>query len=177
MNTQNLITTDTINRENFYTAYFIDNDRTTIEVLLKEPNFGTGKVEVRPHIIEYDEEHPTCKELLEICDLEQLHENTWQQKKQEREDFVIQVKNIAESEGLYKKLTEKVDENLYEHIIKFLTTKDEEQLDKLFSWKIYLFENEIVKNSKNEKLKSAIRKSKSPAEALKYFISIWEENN
>ena len=166
-----------ITKENFYTAYFIDDARENIEVLLKAPNFDSGKVEVTPHVIQYDEEHPDCKDLLELCDLEQLHENTWAQKKQEREDFIIQVKNIAEEEGLYKKLTEKVDENLYEHIINFLTEKSEDQLDKLFSWKIYLFEHELVKNSKNEKAKSAIRKSKSPAEALKHFIEIWEESN
>ena len=106
-----------------------------------------------------------------------MHENTWQKKKQEREDFIIQVKSIAENEGLYKQLTEKVDENLYEHIIKFLTEKDKDQIDKLFSWKIYLFELDDVKNSKNEKAKSAIRKSKTPIEALKSFIEIWEESN
>lgn len=166
-----------ITKEKYYVAYFIDDERTTIEILLKHPDFDTGKVEVIPHTIEYDENHPDCKALLEICPLEQLHENTWQKKKVEREDFVLQVKGIAENEGLYKQLTEKVDENLYEHIIKFLTEKSEDQLDKLFSWKIYLFELDIVKSSKNEKAKSAIRKSKTPIEALKNFIEIWEENN
>ena len=166
-----------ITKENFYSAHFIDNARENIEVLLKEPNFDSGKVELRPHIIEYDEKHPECEELLKLCDLEQLHENTWQKKKQEREDFIIQVKSIAENEGLYKQLTEKVDENLYEHIIKFLTEKDKDQIDKLFSWKIYLFELDYVKNSKNEKAKSEIRKSKTPFEALKSFIEIWEESN
>jgi len=166
-----------ITKENFYSAYFLDDARENIKVLLKEPNFDSGKVELRPHIIEYDEKHPDCQELLKLCDLEQLHENTWQKKKQEREDFIIQVKQIAENEGLYKKLTEKVDENLYEHIIKFLTEKSSDQIDKLFSWKIYLFELDIVKNSKNEKAKSAIRKSKTPIEALKSFIEIWEESN
>lgn len=166
-----------ITKENYYSAYFIDSERETIEVLLKDPNFDKGKVELRPHIIQFDETHPDCKDLLELCDLEQLHENTWQKKKNEREDFILQVKSIAEEEGLYKKLTEKVDENLYEHIIKFLTEKSEDQLDKLFSWKIYLFELDIVKNSKNEKAKSEIRKSKTPIQALKSFIEIWEESN
>ena len=94
-----------ITKENFYSAHFIDNARENIEVLLKEPNFDSGKVELRPNIIEYDEKHPECEELLKLCDLEQLHENTWQKKKQEREDFIIQVKQIAENEGLYKQLT------------------------------------------------------------------------
>ena len=49
-----------ITKENFYSAHFIDNARENIEVLLKEPNFDSGKVELRPHIIEYDEKHPEC---------------------------------------------------------------------------------------------------------------------
>ena len=36
-----------ITKENFYTAYFIDDARENIEVLLKEPNFDNGRVEVR----------------------------------------------------------------------------------------------------------------------------------
>ena len=53
-----------ITKENFYTAYFIDDARENIEVLLKAPNFDSGKVEVTPHVIQYDEEHPDCKDLL-----------------------------------------------------------------------------------------------------------------
>ena len=65
-----------ITKENFYTAYFIDDARENIEVLLKAPNFDSGKVEVTPHVIQYDEEHPDCKDLLELCDLEQFKEGS-----------------------------------------------------------------------------------------------------
>ena len=44
-----------------------------------------------------------------MCSLDQLHENTWEKKKVEREDFVMQVKKIAEEEGLIKKIVENVD--------------------------------------------------------------------
>ena len=40
-----------------------------------------------------------------------------------------------------------------------------------------MFEQEIVKNSKNEEIKTAIRKSKTPLEALENFIIIWKESN
>jgi len=34
----------------------------------------------------------------------------------------------------------------------------------------------MVKNSKNEEAKTAIRKSKTPLEALKHYIIIWQES-
>ena len=59
----------------------------------------------------------------------------------------------------------------------FLLSNKKEHIDRLFNFKIFLFENDIVKNCKDESKKTAIRKSKTPLEALKIFISIWEENN
>lgn len=165
-----------ITKENFYSAYFIDNDRTTVEVLLKAPDFGEGKVKVTSYIIPYNEEHNDCKRLLKLCPLDELHENTWNKKRVEREDFVKQVKTIAQEEGLYNTIADKVDEELFVFLLDFLTSDKQEHLDKLFSWKIFLFEQDLVKNSKNQDLKSAIRKSKTPLEALKIYIQIWEEN-
>ena len=40
-----------------------------------------------------------------------------------------------------------------------------------------LFEQDIVKNCKDEDLKTAIRKSKTPLEALDKFLIIWKESN
>ena len=165
-----------INKDNFFTAHLLNNERTIIEVMLREPDMKEGEITVTPMIIEYDENHPDCQALLKLCPLDELHENTWQKKKEEREDFVRQVKKIAESEGLYNQFEDKVDERLYEHIINFLTNDSPEFIDKLFSWKIFLFEQDIVKNYKDEKVKSDIRKSKTPMEALKLYIKIWEEN-
>ena len=49
-----------ITKDNFITAYFIDNQRKNIEVLLKGDN------KVYSHILEYDTEHPDCQQLLKI---------------------------------------------------------------------------------------------------------------
>ena len=68
-----------ITKENFITAHFIDSERKNIEVLLKSDD-GTA---VNPHILEYDVDNPICQELLKIVSLDQLHENTWQKKKEE----------------------------------------------------------------------------------------------
>ena len=62
-------------------------------------------------------------------------------------------------------------------MLDFLLSDKKEHIDRLFNFKIYIFEQDIVKNSKNESVKTAIRKSKTPLEALKNFITIWEESN
>ena len=65
---------------------------------------------------------------------------------------------------------------MYKFILDFLTTDKQEHLDKLFSFKIFLFEQDVVKNYKIENVKSEIRKAKTPIEALKVYIKIWEES-
>jgi len=162
-----------INKENFITAYFIDQDRKNIEIILRN-DAGTA---VNPHIIEYDQTHPHCQELLKLCPLDQLHENTWQKKKDERKNFEDQVKRIAKKEGLIKQIIENVDNEFMTLMMNFLLSDKQENIDRLFNFKIYLFEHDIVKNYKDENKKTAIRKAKTPLEALKLFIEIWEESN
>lgn len=162
-----------INKENYLTASFIDNERKTIEVLLKSDD---GKA-VNPFILEYDPNNSICKELLSVVTLDQLHENTYIKKQEERKQFEKVVKKVAQKEGLLKKIIENVDSDFFKLLFDFLLSSKQEHIDRLFNFKIYLFEQDIVKNCKNEDLKTAIRKSKTPLEALKIFISIWEENN
>ena len=162
-----------ITKENYLTAIFIDNERKNIEVLLKSDD---GKA-VNPFILEYDPNNSICKELLSVVTLDQLHENTYIKKQEERKQFEKVVKKVAQKEGLLKKIIENVDSDFFKLLFDFLLSSKQEHIDRLFNFKIFLFEQDIVKNCKNEDLKTAIRKSKTPLEALKIFISIWEENN
>ena len=142
-----MITTD-----NFITAHFIDNERKNIEVLLKSDD-GTA---VNPHILE---------------------ENTYTKKQEERKVFVSQVKRIAQKEGLIKHIIEEVNPKFIELMMEFLLSNKKEHIDRLFNFKIYLFEQDIVKNCKDSSKKTAIRKAKAPLEALKIFIELWEDSN
>jgi len=159
--------------DKFITAYFIDDNRKNIEVISKNDD----DTAVNPYILEYNPDDPICKELLDICPLDQIHENTWEKKKDERKTFEDKVKEIAQNEGLIKKIIEDVDSDFFKLLFDFLLSDKQEHIDRLFNFKIYIFEQDIVKNSKNEKIKTAIRKSKTPLEALKNFITIWEESN
>ena len=164
-------------KDNFYTAYFIDNNRENIEVLIKKEDFRPGNLSVMSIVIPFNEENDQYKKLLEMCSLDQLHENTWEKKKIEREDYVMQVKKIAEEEGLIKQIVENVDSDFFILMFDFLLSNKQEHIDRLFNFKIHLFEQDIVKNCKDEDIKSSIRKAKTPIEALKYFLQIWEESN
>ena len=162
-----------ITKENYITASFIDNERKTIEILLKDEK----NEKVISHIVEYDEKYPVCQELLKVCPLDQLHENTYQKKKDERKGFEAMIKRVAQKEGLIKRIIENVDSEFMTLMMDFLLSNKKEHIDRLFNFKIFLFEKDIVKNCKDESKKTAIRKSKTPLEALKIFISLWEESN
>ena len=85
-----------INKDNYVTAQFIDEGRKNIEVLLKSED----ETAVNPYILEYDVDNPICQELLKLCSLDQLHENTYTKKQEERKVFVNQVKKIAQKEAI-----------------------------------------------------------------------------
>ena len=165
--------TETYLKEHFVDAYFIDNERQNIEILATNED----KTKVFPTIIPFDENNDMFKSLTSIMTLDELHENTYNKKKEERKLFIDQVKRIAQKEGLIKQIVEHVDSDFFKLMFDFLLSDKQEHIDRLFNFKIYIFEQDIVKNSKNESVKTAIRKSKTPLEAMKNYMIIWEESN
>ena len=162
-----------ITKDNLISAYFIDNDRKNIEALTKSED-GTKIV---PIILPFDENNQSFKELTSIISVDDLHEVTYEKKKEERKIFESKVKEIATNEGLIKKIIENVDPDFFKLLFDFLQSDKQEHIDRLFNFKIFIFEQDVVKNSKNETAKTAIRKSKTPLEALDNFIVIWKESN
>ena len=165
--------TETYLKEHFVDAYFIDNERQNIEILTTNED----KTKVFPTIIPFDENNDMFKSLTSIMTLDELHENTYNKKKEERKLFIDQIKRIAQKEGLIKQIVEHVDSDFFKLMFDFLLSDKQEHIDRLFNFKIYIFEQDIVKNSKNESVKTAIRKAKTPLEAMKNYMIIWEESN
>ena len=159
----------TITETNYITAHFIDNERKNIHVLLKSDD-GTS---VYPYILEYNPDDPICQEFLKLCSLDQLHQNTWLKKKEERKDFEDQVKRIAKKEGLIFD-EYKLDTKFYPRLIKSLL-EDKENEDHLFALKLALFEIEKIRDSKNSELKTKLRQSKTKLEALKNTFDIMND--
>jgi len=147
-------------KDNFLNAYFIDNERKNIEILTTTED----KKSVLPTIIPYDTKHPYFVALSKFCNIDQLHENTHNKKKKEKEVFENKVIEIAKRDGLLSD-NSKIDSNFFPNLVKAIF-ENEDNEDHLFAIKIALFELEKIRNSKNDDMKKKIRQSKTKVEAL-----------
>src|SRR5210317_711419 len=147
-------------KENFLNAYFIDNERQNIEILTTSED----KKSVVPTIIPYDTKHPYFVALSKFCNIDQLHENTHNKKKNEKEIFENKVIEIAKRDGLLAD-NSKIDSNFFPNLVKAVF-ENEDNEDHLFALKLALFETDKVMNSKNNEEKSKLRQSKTNIEAL-----------
>ena len=163
-------------KDNFIDAYFIDEDRQNIEVLQKSED---GK-KVIPTIIAYEQPDNTGKtssgnmeKLKEVMSVDELHERTYQKKKDERKLFEEQVLRIAKKDGMVFGETNK-PEDLFPNVVKAITENLTNE-DHLFALKLALFEVEKIRNSENAELKTAMRQGKDKTEVLINALKIIAE--
>ena len=158
-----------IDPKKIYTAHFIDNEQTTLEVLLGTEETGVFENMVIP----YDLTEDNCKSVLGIIDMDKLQENTYQRKKSESEALMALAVNAAKEEGRQnvdpKYYTDLDKKEYYQKLIDFLLEENEESIEDLFAFKIALFDTEKVKNATKAK-KSKIRKAKTALEAFKVIV-------
>jgi hypothetical protein len=155
-----------ITKENLIGAYFIDNDRKNIEVLTTSED----KKQIIPTIMPFDENNPSFKELTSIVSVDQLHENTYQKKKDEQKIFETKVMEIAKKDGLVVD-DERVDQNSFQKLVKAIFEQGENE-DHLFALKLALFELPAITDSKNDELKKKLRQSKNKIDTLKFAFEI-----
>ena len=162
-------------------AYFSDNQRTVVQI------FWQNNDDPENVIVEHaqaEESDAIWLDLIENhgIDIDWLHERTYRHIKEtqiEFEDFAIEV---AKQRGLV--YDSDVDSNLYGNLANFLFEKrneeDEESSEiydeKLFLYKLALFEHELVQVSEKTELKKELRQSKSILEATKKVIEIIENS-
>ena len=152
----------------FVTAHFIDNDRTQIEVLTLENTNSNSQIST---VIEYDRDHPWCQALLEVCNLDTLHENTWNKINKEKTAFEQSVLKIARDQGLVYD-THKSETKFHTAMMDFLFNYQDKDKEDLFAFKLASFELDLVKNCKDKQHKAAIRKAQSPLEVVKAISEI-----
>ena len=155
-----------ITKDNLISAYFIDNDRKNIEVLTKSED---GK-QVIPTIMPFDETDSKFIELNAIVTLDQLHENTYQKKKEEQKDFEDLAMTIAKKNGLVFD-ENKLDTKFYPTLVNAIF-RDVENEDHLFALKLALFEVGKIRDSKDDEKKKKLRQSKNKIELLKLAIEL-----
>ena len=155
-------------KDNFLTAYFIDNERKNIEIQTTTED----KKSVFTTIIPYEENNPQYQALSKYMNIDQLHESTYNRNKFAQEEFEKTVIRIAEKSG--KVLNKgKLGTDFYPAIIKLLF-EDIENTDHLFALKLAFFETDKVMNSENNEVKNKLRKSKNKVEVIQCAIEFFK---
>lgn len=157
----------------YLTAHFVDEAKTQISTYWIDPKNPDAVIE---ETIEMDDEHPVYQELLQHTTLDEIHENTVIEIREQRAGFQKMVLDIAKHEGLISDLITSED-NLYQVIANtvFQDFDPATQAEALFSFKLTLFEQEWLKNSDDREGKAALRKAESYVEAMKIAIEIYEK--
>ena len=151
-------------KDHFVDAYFIDNERQNIEILATSED----KKQVFPTIVPFDENNHMFQALKSKMSVDELHERTYNKKKEERKLFEEQLLRIAKKDGM---VIDELKTNNFPKLIKDII-EDEANEDHLFALKLALFEVEKITNSENTELKSAIRKAKTKPEVLLNALKI-----
>ena len=159
------------NKDNFIEASFIDNERQNIEILTKSED---GKT-VIPTVIPYDENNDMFKELMTIKTIDQLHEDTYNKKKEEGIAFKAEILRIAKEDGLLNNITiEENKEAYFSNIINAIIEKQDNE-DHLFAFKIAAFENiKQINESDNVEGKTKIRQAKNKIELFRAIFDMIE---
>ena len=155
-----------ITKDNLISAYFIDDARQNIEILTTSDD----KKKVIPTLIPFDENNHMFKELMSIITVDQLHEDTYNKKKNEKKIFEQKVIEIAKKDGLLLDDT-KIDSKSYNKLVKAIFEQGENS-DQLFALKIALFELDKIRDSKNDELKRKLRQSKNKIDTLKVAFDL-----
>ena len=156
-------------KDNFVTAYFIDNEKTTIEVQTKTED----KKSIFTTIIPFDLNNLQYQALNKTMSLDELHEATHNHHKKESEAFKQEVMRIAKEDGMVID-KEKNDAEFFPTLVKGIIENGDNE-DHLFALKLALFEVEKIRDSENTELKANIRKSKTKVEVLLNALKLISE--
>ena len=153
----------------FSRAHFTNDARTTIEAYWTD-----GKRE-RVEWIEAKEGDVHYEHLLKFIDIDALHEATYKHIKEQNEAFEDSVIKIAKERGLIYDFDEQ-NTDVYKAFVQVMFGKFDPKKDKekLFLYKLQLFEADQVKQSKDTKKKKELRQAKTMIDATKVALSMVE---
>ena len=158
-----------ITKESYVSANFIDNDRKNIEVL---PNMDhTDAKTLTPHVIEADPDSKDYQDLMKLVSEDQLHEQTWNIKKEESQAFMLIAQQIAKDTGLVNQEELLNETKIYPTIVNTIFTNMENE-DHLFALKLALFGVQEIKESTNTAEKTALRKGTNKIEVLQHAFNV-----
>ena len=143
-----------VENHKFITAYFTNSERTVVESLWSNDELGT----IRTFELTAEEDNPHWIELLKHITIDELHERTYKFIRERNEDYEVEVIRIAKERGLVYDINE-IDSQLYEVLAKILFKEYDQKKDKekLFMFKLQLFELDFVKQCTDNDLKRNLR--------------------
>jgi hypothetical protein len=158
----------------FLTAHFTNNERTIVESYWTTPD---GK-ETRVEYIEAKEDDVQWKKLLTHIDIDTLHELTYKNIRESDNAYKDQVIEIAKGRGMVYDI-DSINTDIYKAITAAIFTpfNPETDKEKLFMFKLQLFELDQIKSNTDGIKKAELRKSKNIVEALKIAIEIVESTS
>jgi len=153
----------------FLTAHFSNNERTIVESYWVTPD---GK-ETRVEYIEANPEDTAWKKLLTHIDIDALHENTYKHIRNQNEAFEDTVIELAKSRGMLYDV-DGMSSDIHKIVAQVLFSpfNETEDKEKLFLYKLQLFEVDAIKNCKDSDKKRELRQAKTILEATKIAINI-----
>tara|TARA_B100000242_G_scaffold74496_1_gene48040 strand:+ start:1741 stop:2223 length:483 start_codon:yes stop_codon:yes gene_type:complete len=153
----------------FVRAHFSNNERTTVESF-----WSDGNVE-RVEYIEAKEGDPNWENLLTHIDIDDLHQATYKHIKEQNEIFEDSIVKIAKERGMIYDFDEQ-NTDVYKAFVQvmFGNFDPEKDKEKLFLYKLQLFEAEAVKSSKSSAKKKKLRQAKTMIDATKAALSMVE---
>lgn len=169
-----------INGHTFVDAYFTNEERTICESLW----YSKDEDVYRPYVVVAEEGDAEWERFLNwpidengrTITLDELHEATVNRFRRDRKNFENAIYELGKQEGMiYDAPGDPINSDMHEYLseIIFQPYKEEEHKEKLFMLKLKLFENEVIKESKDRELKAKLRKAKNFIDVIKYATMIY----
>ncbi len=157
-------------------ARFTNDDKNIIQIeLVAESNEDTGDDDLQlfEYTIAAAEGDADFEALLKYVSIDDIHENTVNWIRRERNNFEEAVLNIAKENDLIQTI-EPTTSTIWDSVADLLFEEFdiETQKEQLFMLKLKLFENEAIKASKDRSTKAKLRKAKDFPTALKHALAI-----
>lgn len=154
-------------------AYFFDNDRTVIRTIYTDDE---NKEVIRdiPAQESNGQYRKFIVEMEKLGGIDALHERTFAYLRETQESFENQVIAIGKERGMLYD-GDVLNTDIFKLFCNtmFDTSADEKEVkERLFMFKLALFEQEIIRESQNRELKAELRKSTTLLGALKVAIEI-----
>lgn len=145
---------------NIIEAYYANSENDTVEVIYKQGNKAIN------HYLKVDFNNQDFKDLIKEYDTDKIAESTIARNR----NYAKQLSDLVDA-GIKSKTDVKQKVSIEEFIDSMLNynSSNKECAEMLFALKVKLFENDKVKNSTNKELKSKMRSSKNPIEAISLF--------